>query len=53
MNGCVLQFYKVEVTVLPPEGKGPPKIRSVLRRYNHFTKLHNKVNMTFARPSVP
>lgn len=40
----MLQFYKVEVTVLPPEGKGPPKIRSVLRRYNHFTKLHTKVH---------
>ena len=44
-----MQFYKVEVKVLPPEGKGPPKIRSVLRRYNHFTKLHNKVSAETSR----
>lgn len=38
-----MQFYNVEVRVLPPEGKGAPKVRSVLRRYNHFTKLYAKV----------
>ena len=39
-----LQFYRVEVKILPPEGKGVPKSRVVLRRYNHFHKLHAKVS---------
>ena len=42
-----LQFYNVEVKILPPEGNGMQKIRSVLRRYNHFTKLHTKVIFSF------
>ena len=44
LSSCfLLQFYKVEVKVIPPEGKGQPKIRSVLRRYTHFTRLFEKV----------
>ena len=39
------QFYRVEVKVLPPEKNGLPRTRSVLRRYNHFTKLHSKVGL--------
>ena len=41
-----LQFYNVEVKVIPPDGKGAPKIRSVLRRYTHFTRLFEKVALT-------
>jgi len=29
--------------VLPPEGRGPERTRSVLRRFSHFTKLHANV----------
>lgn len=36
------QFYRVEVRVLPPEGRGAERTRSVLRRFSHFTKLHAK-----------
>ena len=38
-----IQFYRVEVKVIPPDGKAQPRCRSVLRRFSHFTKLHNKV----------
>jgi len=38
-----VQFYRVEVRVLPPEGRGPERTRSVLRRFSHFTKLHANV----------
>ena len=39
------QFYRVEVRVLPPEGRGTERTRSVLRRFSHFTKLHAKVRL--------
>ena len=38
-----MQFYRVEVRVLPPDGRGAERTRSVLRRFSHFTKLHAKV----------
>ena len=38
-----LQFYRVEVKVLPPEKTGQPRTRSVLRRFSHFLKLHGRV----------
>lgn len=40
----MLQFYRVEVKVLPPEADAAPRTRSVLRRFNHFTNLHQRVN---------
>ena len=40
----MLQFYRVEVKVLPPEADAAPRTRSVLRRFNHFTKLHQRVS---------
>ena len=43
-----LQFYRVEVKVLPPEAAAPPRTRSVLRRFSHFTKLHSRVRCTCA-----
>ena len=41
-----LQFYRVEVKVLPPEAAAPPRTRSVLRRFSHFTKLFSRVRCT-------
>ena len=38
-----LQFYRVEVKVLPPDKNGAPRCRSVLRRFSHFKKLHGRV----------
>lgn len=47
-EGCsisgLLQFYRVEVKVLPPEADAAPRTRSVLRRFSHFTKLHARVS---------
>ncbi|KAK9834256.1 hypothetical protein WJX81_000497 [Elliptochloris bilobata] len=42
-NDEVVVFYRVEVRVLPPEGRGPERTRSVLRRFSHFTKLHARL----------
>ena len=39
-----LQFYRVEVKVLPPEADAAPRTRSVLRRFSHFTKLSQRVS---------
>lgn len=39
----LVQFYRVEVKVLPPEKTGAPRTRSVLRRFSHFKKLHGRV----------
>ena len=44
---AVLQFYRVEVKVLPPEKAGQARTRSVLRRFSHFLKLHGKVGAGF------
>ena len=44
----VLQFYRVEVKVLPPEKTGQARTRSVLRRFSHFLKLHGKVGAGLA-----
>ena len=41
----LLQFYRVEVKVLPPEADAAPRTRSVLRRFSHFTKLHARVSI--------
>ena len=38
-----LQFYRVEVKVLPPEEAAAPRSRSVLRRFSHFQKLYSIV----------
>ena len=38
-----LQFYRVEVKVLPPEEAAAPRSRSVLRRFSHFQKLYRIV----------
>ena len=35
------KFYRVEVKVLPPSGE--PRVRSVLRRYSHFERLHDRL----------
>ena len=43
-----LQFYRVEVKVLPPEAAAPPRTRSVLRRFSHFTKLFSRVRCRHA-----
>ena len=40
----LLQFYRVEVKVLPPDKNGAPRCRSVLRRFSHFKKLHGRVS---------
>ena len=40
----LLQFYRVEVKVLPPEPDAAPRTRSVLRRFTHFTKLYGRVS---------
>eukprot|EP00891_Asterochloris_glomerata_P007143 jgi/Astpho2/7143/fgenesh1_pg.00113_%23_1_t len=36
-------FYQVEVKVLPPKAAAPPRTRSVLRRFSHFTKLFSRL----------
>ena len=45
-----LQFYRVEVKVLPPEEAAAPRSRSVLRRFSHFQKLYSIVRP--CRPST-
>ena len=35
------KFYRVEVKVLPPSGE--PRVRSVLRRFSHFERLHDRL----------
>ena len=40
----LMQFYRVEVKVLPPEADAAPRTRSVLRRFSHFTKLYSRVS---------
>ena len=49
VNMAVMQFYRVEVKVLPPEQTGAPRTRSVLRRYSHFKKLHGRVRTLLQR----
>ncbi|KAK9812986.1 hypothetical protein WJX72_006830 [[Myrmecia] bisecta] len=39
----IVVFYRVEVKVLPPDGDGAARCRSVLRRFSHFTKLHARL----------
>ena len=43
---CCVQFYRVEVKVLPPDEAAAPRSRSVLRRFSHFQKLYRIVSAT-------
>ena len=45
-----MQFYRIEVGIMPPDHQGDPITRSVLRRFSHFQKLQRMVRPQRTEP---
>ena len=50
MASRTVQFFRIEVGIMPPDHQGDPITRSVLRRFSHFQKLQRMVCCSGAGP---
>ena len=51
MASRTVQFFRIEVGIMPPDHQGDPITRSVLRRFSHFQKLQRMVRYS-CDPSI-